>query len=78
MARISPAAAHHRAKIASISRCIAAGERPVNDPELLNARRGLAAATWSDRIKRLVDESPPLCREDLEQIATLLRMRVVE
>ena len=78
MARISPAAAHHRAKIASISRCIAAGERPPNDPELLDAYRGLAAATWSDRIKRLVDEAPPLSRADLQEIAALLKMRVVE
>jgi hypothetical protein len=36
--------------------------------------RGLAAA----KIKRLVDEAPPLSREDLQEIATLLKMRVVE
>ena len=60
---------HERARIASLSR-----SRPSDDPELVDARRGLALA----KIKRMVDEAPPLGREDLEEIARLLRMRVVE
>jgi hypothetical protein len=58
-----------RAKIASLSR-----SRPANDPELAAARRALALA----KIKRLVDEAPPLALEDLSEIASLLRMRVAE
>lgn len=60
---------HHRAKVGSLSR-----SRPSDDPELAAARRGLALA----KIKRLVDEAPPLALEDLQEIATLLKMRVVE
>ena len=60
---------HERARIASLSR-----SRPSDDPELVDARRGLALA----KIKRLVDEAPPLSLEDLQEIALLLRMRVVE
>jgi hypothetical protein len=59
---------HERARIASLSR-----SRKDDDPELVGARRGLALA----KIKRLVDEAPPLSREDLQEIATLLKMRVV-
>jgi hypothetical protein len=60
---------YERARIASLSR-----SRPSSDPELLSARRGLALA----KIKRLVDEAPALGREDLEEIAQLLGMRVIE
>jgi hypothetical protein len=60
---------HERARIASLSR-----SRPSDDPELVDARRGLALA----KIKRLVDDAPPLSHEDLQEIATLLKMRVVE
>jgi hypothetical protein len=74
MARISPAAAHHRAKIASISRCIAAGERPPDDPGLLDAKRGLAAAKIHDFIDRvlagadLTDEQRTALAEQLRPV----------
>jgi hypothetical protein len=45
------------------------------DPELVES---YCTAAWSDRIKRLVDAAPALSREDLEEVASLLRMRVVE
>jgi hypothetical protein len=60
---------HERGRIAALSR-----SSPSDDPELVDARRGLALA----KIKRLVAEAPPLSLEELQEIATLLKMRVVE
>jgi hypothetical protein len=48
------------------------------DPERVKARESYCTPAWSDRVKALIDEAPPLCREDLQEIATLLKMRVVE
>ncbi|WP_457145592.1 hypothetical protein [Mycobacterium sp. URHB0021] len=47
------------------------------DPEPAESHQSYCPAAWSDRVKRLLDEAPPLTREDLQEIATLLKMRVV-
>ncbi|MCV7150525.1 hypothetical protein [Mycolicibacterium pyrenivorans] len=73
MARQSHEALHHRARVAALSR-----DRAPDDPELIEARESYWHASWSDRVKKLVAEAPPLCREDLQEIATLLKMRVVD
>jgi hypothetical protein len=73
MARQSPEALHHRARIAGLTR-----DRAPDDPELLEARESYWRASWSDRVKKLVADAPPLSREDLQEIANLLGMRVVE
>jgi hypothetical protein len=73
MGRQSSEARHHRARIAALSR-----DRQADDLELVEARASYRTAAWSDRVKRLVDEAPPLSREDMEEIAALLNARVVE
>lgn len=73
MVRQSADALHHRARIASLSR-----DRAADDPELLEARESYWHASWSDRVKKLVADAPPLSRADLQEIATLLGGRVVE
>jgi hypothetical protein len=73
MARQSADALHHKGRIAALTR-----SREPDDPELLAARESYWRASWSDRVEKLVAEAPPLCREDLQEIATLLKMRVVE
>ncbi len=73
MARISPDTAHHRAKIAALSRCIAAGERRADDPELQDAYRGLAAAKIFDYIERVLAAAPPLTDAQRAALAELLR-----
>jgi hypothetical protein len=73
MAALSPAAAHHRARIAAIERCVKSGERRSNDPELIEARRNLRAERLADHVKSVVDQAPRLTREQIERIAAILR-----
>lgn len=65
---------HERAKIAALSRCVAAGERKADDPELAAARRNLRALRLEDHVTRVLAEAPPLTQEQLERIAALLRV----
>jgi hypothetical protein len=59
---------HERARVASLTR-----SRPADDPDLLTARRNLAAARLEDHIRRVVDAAPPLAPEQRERLAVLLR-----
>jgi hypothetical protein len=65
---ISKAAAHHRARVAALSR-----DRRPDDPDLLDARRDLHAERLAERVAQVVAELPPLTVEQRERIATLLR-----
>jgi hypothetical protein len=47
--------------------------RAADDPDLIAARRELRAATLADRIRRTVDEWPPLTPEQRDRLALLLR-----
>jgi hypothetical protein len=57
-----------RARLASLTR-----SREPDDPELIGARRNLKAERLADHIRRVVDEAPPLTREQRERLAILLR-----
>lgn len=57
-----------RARVASLSR-----SRPATDPDLIAARRDLAAAKLADYVARVVAEAPPLTAEQREYIAAQLR-----
>ena len=59
---------HERARIASLSR-----SRPFDDPELVDAQRGLAAAKLGDYIERTLAEAPPLTDAQRAALAELLR-----
>lgn len=65
---ISPAVAHHRAKIAAKSRVL-----EPNDPELLAAKRDLAAEKLAEHTRRVVDAAPPLTPAQRDRIASILR-----
>lgn len=58
---------HERARVAALSR-----SRTTDDPELVNARRNLAAERLAAYIKRTVDEAPPLTDEQRTRLALLL------
>ena len=73
MARISPAAAHHRASIGALTRAIRAGERLPDDPALVDAKRGLAEAKISDYIEKVLAQAPPLTDEQRIRLAEMLR-----
>lgn len=66
---ISPAVAHYRAKIAAKSRVLAP-----DNPELLAAKRDLAAEKLVEHVQRAVDAAPPLTEDQRTRIAALLRV----
>jgi F0F1-type ATP synthase delta subunit len=63
-----PTWTHERAKVASLSR-----SRSHDDPELLTARRNLAAARLEDYVAKVVAAAPPLTPAQIDRIAVLLR-----
>jgi hypothetical protein len=73
MAPLSPAAAHHRAKIAGLGVGVKTGVRRPDDPELRDARRDYAAAKLNDYIMQILAEAPPLSDEQRNTLAELLR-----
>lgn len=58
---------HHRGRLAGLSR-----SREAHDPELLDARRDLAASRLEDCIRRTVESAPPLSSEQRQRLAALL------
>jgi hypothetical protein len=66
---VSPATAHHRGRVAALSR-----DRAPNDPELVDARRSLRAECLAEHVSRVIAEAPPLSDEQLSRIAALLRV----
>ena len=73
MAPLSPAAAHHRAKIAGLGVGVKTGVRQPDDPELRDARRDYAAARIHDYVLKILAEAPPLSDEQRNTLAELLR-----
>ena len=65
---LSKAAAHHRAKIGALSR-----SRPADDPELVEAKRGLIEAQAAAYIEKVLAEAPPLTDEQRVRLAELFR-----
>lgn len=68
LSRIPPAVAHHRARVAALSR-----DRLPDDPDLLDARRTLRAESLAEHIAKVVAEAPPLTTEQRDRLALLLR-----
>lgn len=67
MAAISSTAAHHRARIAALSR-----DRKPDDPELLDAGRDLAYERLAEHVRKVVDAAPPATADQLARIAAIL------
>ena len=61
-------ALHHRGRVAALTR-----SRTPDDPELVAARRDLAAANLAAYIRRTVAAAPPLLDEQRDRLAVLLR-----
>lgn len=56
-----------RGRVAGLSR-----DRAPDDPELVDARRDLAATVLEARVRRALDADPPLSAEQRNRIADLL------
>jgi hypothetical protein len=65
---LSKAAAHHRARVAGLSR-----DRKPDDPDLVGARLELRALRLEDYVAQVLAEAPPLTNEQRSRIAALLR-----
>lgn len=61
-------ALHHRGRVAALTR-----SRTPDDPELVAARRDLAAANLAAYVSRVVAAAPPLSAEQRDRLAILLR-----
>jgi len=57
-----------RARVASLTR-----SRAADDPDLVAARRNLAAARLADHIEKTIAAAPPLTAEQRDRLALLLR-----
>jgi hypothetical protein len=64
----SAAIAHYRGKTAGLTR-----SRTSDDPELVEARRDLAAERLAEYIARTLETAPPLTPEQRDRLALLLR-----
>jgi hypothetical protein len=69
---VSPATAHHRGRVAALSR-----DRDPDDPDLIEARRDLRAEVLAEHVSRVIAAAPPLSDEQLSRIAALLRAGAV-
>jgi hypothetical protein len=65
----SSATAHHRARIAALSR-----DRAPDDPEIVEARRSLRAQRLQEHVKKVIDGWPKLTDAQLDDVAALLRV----
>jgi hypothetical protein len=64
---------HKRAKIAALTRGIRAGERPADDPELIETQRDYRAGRLEAHVAEIVAGWPKLTDEQLDRIAAILR-----
>jgi hypothetical protein len=63
----SSVVAHHRARVGALSR-----DRKPDDPELIAARRSLAAAGLAEHAQRVVSGWPALTEEQLACVVAIL------
>jgi hypothetical protein len=69
----SPTVSSSRAKVAGLTLGVRTGKRQPDDPELVDAYRGLAEAKINDYIERVLAAAPPLTDEQRTRLAELLR-----
>ncbi len=62
-------AKHERARVAALTR-----SRAPHDPDLIDARRSLAAANLEKYVEKVIAAAPPLTAEQRERIADLLQV----
>ncbi|MCV7566380.1 hypothetical protein M3F34_000185 [Micrococcus luteus] len=65
---MSTAVFKERGRVASLTR-----SRPADDPQLIEARRALAAEKLAAYVSKTVAEAPPLTDAQRDRIAALLR-----
>ncbi len=64
---MSQALLHYRGRVAALTR-----SRPADDPDLIDARRGLATEHLADHIARTLGQAPDLTAEQRARLSQLL------
>jgi hypothetical protein len=62
-----------RGRVAALTRAVRNGERPPDDPALIEARRSMRANLLAEHVEKVVAGWPPLTDAQLDRIAGLLR-----
>lgn len=63
---------HERAKVAALTRGVRAGERPADDPELIEAYQNLHALRLEEHVRKALAAAPRPSDEQLQRIAQIL------
>jgi hypothetical protein len=61
-----------RARVGALARCVKTGERPPDDPDLIEARRNLCALKLEEHIRLALAATPPMTGEQIEHLIALL------
>lgn len=69
----SPNRNRERARVAGLTRAVRNGERPADDPDLLDAKQRLREATIAVYIEKTLAAWPPLTDEQRTRLAELLK-----
>jgi hypothetical protein len=66
------AVAHHKSRVAALTRAVRNGERPADDQDLIDSRRELATANIEAYIAKTLAKAPPLTESQKNALAELL------
>jgi hypothetical protein len=64
--------AHHKSRVAALTRAVRNGERPADDPDLIDSRQQLATANIEAYIAKTLAKAPPLTDSQRNALAELL------
>jgi hypothetical protein len=64
-----------RARVGALARCVKTGERPPDDPDLIEARRNLCALKLEEHVRLALTAAPPMTDEQIERLIVLLKTR---
>jgi len=64
-----------RARVGALARCVKTGERPPDDPELIEARRNLCALKLEEHMRLALAAVPTMTDEQIKRLIDLLKTR---
>jgi hypothetical protein len=64
-----------RARVGALARCVKSGERPPDDPDLIEARRNLCALKLEEHMRLALAATPSMTDEQINHLIVLLNTR---
>ena len=64
-----------RARVGALARCVKSGERPPDDPDLIEARRNLCALKLEEHMRLALAATPSMSDEQINDLIILLNTR---